>query len=373
MAKLRPITALLAMFVFAVFLFTGCDTNSVNETGNGNGNNPQPVIHTVTFNSNGGSGVPAQQVQHGQTATRPAAPTRSDYTFGDWYTNANLTTVFNFSAPVTENVTLYARWVTTRTLWLYMGNTEILPDPLYNNFRNLGDIFNWIADNALNNRTYRIVLGRDIQEFRRTIDSNAVNNRTGVRIILEGRGGERVISHTGIGRTFELREGTFILGENITLQGSGITVRRPSRLEMQAGSKITGASASGVWMSGGTFIMHGGIIKNNHNITAGHVGGVYVGNSGTGINDRGRFEMRGGVIRNNTGSQAGGVFVNRGANSSNRPIFIKNGGIITDNTSATGRGHSVYVSDGSRFLNGTVLANQHIDTRIAGAGWTWVE
>ena len=70
----------LAFIVFGILLitpFSGCDTNGVNETGSGNGNNTQPVIHIVTFNSNGGTTVQAQQVMHGQLATRPANPTRN--------------------------------------------------------------------------------------------------------------------------------------------------------------------------------------------------------------------------------------------------------------------------------------------------------
>jgi uncharacterized repeat protein (TIGR02543 family) len=70
----------------------------------------QPDSFTVTFNSNGGSGVATQTVHAGGTATRPANSTLSGFTFENWYSDTELTTVYDFSAPVTGNITLYAKW-----------------------------------------------------------------------------------------------------------------------------------------------------------------------------------------------------------------------------------------------------------------------
>ena len=67
-------------------------------------------IYTVTFNSNSGSSVQAQSVNSGGTATRPENPTRSGYTFENWYSDSALTTVYNFSTAVTGSITLYAKW-----------------------------------------------------------------------------------------------------------------------------------------------------------------------------------------------------------------------------------------------------------------------
>lgn len=65
---------------------------------------------TVAFNSNGGSDVAAQTVTYNGTAARPADPTRSGYTFDGWYSDEGLSTVYDFSAPVTSDITLYAKW-----------------------------------------------------------------------------------------------------------------------------------------------------------------------------------------------------------------------------------------------------------------------
>jgi uncharacterized repeat protein (TIGR02543 family) len=65
--------------------------------------------YTVTFNSNGGSALAPQTVNYGSTATQPAAPTKSGYTFGGWTLNG---AAYSFSTPVTGNVTLTASWTT---------------------------------------------------------------------------------------------------------------------------------------------------------------------------------------------------------------------------------------------------------------------
>jgi len=65
---------------------------------------------SVSFESNGGSNVSTQIVNSGGTVTRPANPTKSGYTFDNWYSNSGLTTVYNFSTAVTGNITLYAKW-----------------------------------------------------------------------------------------------------------------------------------------------------------------------------------------------------------------------------------------------------------------------
>ncbi len=71
---------------------------------------PQPEKVTVTFNSNGGSAVQAQEINKGAKATQPTAPTRDGYTFAGWYSDEALTTAFDFNSVVNANVTLYAKW-----------------------------------------------------------------------------------------------------------------------------------------------------------------------------------------------------------------------------------------------------------------------
>ena len=88
--------------------------------------NATPAVSwTVTFETNGGSAVPAQTVLNGQTAARPADPTKEGFTFAGWYQDAALTQAYDFSAPVTANLTLYAKWIETAVqTWIVSFNTD---------------------------------------------------------------------------------------------------------------------------------------------------------------------------------------------------------------------------------------------------------
>lgn len=68
---------------------------------------PTPTTYTVTFDSDGGSAVEAQTVNDGATATEPTEPTKDSYTFGGWLLNG---AAYDFSTPVTADITLVASW-----------------------------------------------------------------------------------------------------------------------------------------------------------------------------------------------------------------------------------------------------------------------
>jgi uncharacterized repeat protein (TIGR02543 family) len=70
--------------------------------------------YTVTFNSNGGPAIASQSIVYSNKVGKPADPTKAGYKFGGWYTDQfPFKTVFDFTKPLTGNVTLYARWVPT--------------------------------------------------------------------------------------------------------------------------------------------------------------------------------------------------------------------------------------------------------------------
>ncbi|PKL19599.1 MAG: hypothetical protein CVV48_17235, partial [Spirochaetae bacterium HGW-Spirochaetae-4] len=67
--------------------------------------------YTVTFNSQGGSAVSSQTVEHGGKVTKPTNPTRIGYTFDGWYKESGCINAWVFATDtVTANVTLYAKW-----------------------------------------------------------------------------------------------------------------------------------------------------------------------------------------------------------------------------------------------------------------------
>ena len=67
----------------------------------------------VTFDSKSGSAVASATLNPGATVTKPTNPTKNSngaLRFGGWYTDAGLTTAFNFATRVQQNTTLYAKW-----------------------------------------------------------------------------------------------------------------------------------------------------------------------------------------------------------------------------------------------------------------------
>ncbi len=80
-----------------------------------------PEGHWLVFDENGKGGKynAPQFVRSGQVTQRPvpdAQMTRFGYTFGGWYTNAAGTgSQFQFGNPLTDNITIYAKWIPKET------------------------------------------------------------------------------------------------------------------------------------------------------------------------------------------------------------------------------------------------------------------
>ena len=66
-----------------------------------------PTVYTVTFDSNGGSAVTAQNIEAGQKATKPADPTKAGYDFKGWTLNGS---AYDFNTAVNGDITLVATW-----------------------------------------------------------------------------------------------------------------------------------------------------------------------------------------------------------------------------------------------------------------------
>ena len=66
--------------------------------------------YTVTFNTNGGTDVDAQDVAYKGFATVPEEPTKVGHVFEGWYADEALATEFDFTTPITADTTVYAKW-----------------------------------------------------------------------------------------------------------------------------------------------------------------------------------------------------------------------------------------------------------------------
>jgi uncharacterized repeat protein (TIGR02543 family) len=69
-------------------------------------------IYTVTFyDSNGTAVLSTESIAEGEVATIPAPePTKTDYTFGGWFTDSAYTTVWDFTTKISKATSIYAKW-----------------------------------------------------------------------------------------------------------------------------------------------------------------------------------------------------------------------------------------------------------------------
>ena len=68
--------------------------------------------YTITFDSRGGTDVPAQtDVMYGEYVAEPEPPTREGYVFTGWYSDENCTYLWDMdTTQVARSMTLYAGW-----------------------------------------------------------------------------------------------------------------------------------------------------------------------------------------------------------------------------------------------------------------------
>ena len=98
----RSLTLLFEIVAFVVVISLGfavCDTSTT------------PANYTVTFDTGGGGAIAPVTVDAGSTVNKPANPTRTGYSFDNWYTAATGGSVISWPLTVSGDITLYARWI----------------------------------------------------------------------------------------------------------------------------------------------------------------------------------------------------------------------------------------------------------------------
>jgi uncharacterized repeat protein (TIGR02543 family) len=71
--------------------------------------------YTVSFEE---ADVAAEKVDYGSTATKPEDPSKKDYSFEGWYLGD---TLYDFTTPITGNITLTAKWKKKANVGLIVG------------------------------------------------------------------------------------------------------------------------------------------------------------------------------------------------------------------------------------------------------------
>ena len=82
--------------------------------------------YTVTFDTDGGNAVDTQTIPYGGKAAAPAVPAKPGYTFAGWERDGK---AYDFAAPVTEDLTLTAKWTVNRYTITFDtdGGSDIAP------------------------------------------------------------------------------------------------------------------------------------------------------------------------------------------------------------------------------------------------------
>ena len=328
---------------------------------------------TVSFNTNGGSSVPAQNLIKGRKITRPDDPEKPDYFFDGWYSdNETFLYEWDFDDIPTADITLYAKWI-DEILISFDLQAEV-------------DKYESAADNMIIKvpgsfiLTENIIVPANANDYTLTITSD----RSSPYNIYRGQTDTNIEDNSGL---FIVTNGAKLIFENIVINGNKSThtdnaaplvrVETEGEFTLGDGAVLRNNKASvggGVFVDwGGIFNMEGGIISGNEAATNG--GGVFVAadNQGGGS----VFNMEGGTISGNEATtNGGGVFVaffarftmSNSEVSDNKALDgggvyaignfnMKDNAKVSDNI-ATGNGGGVYIINNTFSMeDGTISGN----------------
>ena len=87
--------------------------------------NPGEAVYTVTFDTDGGNEMEPASVKANEKVIKPANPVKVGFEFKGWYSDAEKQIVYDFNTPVTEDITLYAKWVKAEIALIEFNDTEL--------------------------------------------------------------------------------------------------------------------------------------------------------------------------------------------------------------------------------------------------------
>jgi hypothetical protein len=356
MAKRKILSRMLCLvLVYSIVLVACHDENDKLSTDDLNQNPTQ--TYTVSFEANGGSPVPTQQiVKSGGKVAQPSNITKEGYGFGNWYKEAELINQWNFEVDtVISNVTLHAKWNL----------------PLIVSGANFNDKMRWLEANAQSGGYYIVEVDTN-QSINPIILSYSDKNN--IVISLKGTGlMPTIINLNSFEATmFTVGAGvTLILADKLELKGTSysgsylIETNSNGNLIINHGVKVTGNSGSDsggcIYVNGsGVLTMNGGEILGNNSIPYGSCG-VY-------INANGQFTMNNGKISDN---KYGGVFI------MDNGTFIMADGEISNNVNNSGStnsgGGGVYVNGSFKMSGGKIFGNIAKGSNFNNGGGVYVD
>ena len=142
-AFIKSICLIVALIMASTALFSCTSTKDTETEATTN-------LHTVKFNSNGGTYISDVEVRHNQKISEPKAPTRENYIFLYWENN-NRRWVFT-AKEVTEDITLSALWISAADLFK-IEPTENSDELLISGFAAQKQIYNLVIPEKINGKT----------------------------------------------------------------------------------------------------------------------------------------------------------------------------------------------------------------------------
>ncbi len=202
------------------------------------------ATYTVSFDTcRTDCSVESQVVQEADTAVAPAEPVSDDYEFVGWYTDKAYTQAFDFSTPITSDLTLYAKW-TVKGYWLAAADAQ---DPTANVVKSMSEVDADVAaiknDDSATIAEYKKYLSDDsVHLYTRwngsTVDasgeSQAANKYVEFRILQVGNHDSEGCNIT-FQATHLLPEASVMNSDDVNAGGWGATELRAS---MQPGGAI---------------------------------------------------------------------------------------------------------------------------------------
>ncbi len=339
--------------------------------------------YTVSFESNGGSAVSAQTVSDGDFAKKPADPEKDGKAFSGWFTSLDggetlFQTEFDFSTPITSDITLYAKWSETVLYVSENGSDENSGFSELEAVKTLSKAASLVDEYSKTfgeDAAWKIYIIGNIAECAKIESTKAKS------IALQGKTGTNTDSLDGEknGTTLSIKTAVPIKITKLKItngkasgNGGGISVVS-GNLTLASGVLLCGNESAqnggGVWnsastltidgavISGNTANQHGGGIYNCSDATLVFISGAITRNEaakyGGGVYNANAFTMSGGTIRENKASEGAGVNTAGDANGT----FSMSGGSISNNT-ATEKGGGIYSAGTLTITDSTISGNK---------------
>ena len=102
----------------------------------------------VTFETNGGTNVDGVIIRKGTKVGVPENPTKDGYRFGGWYLSNTYLTEFDFNTELTEDTTIYAKWIKTIDTISISYNEAAMP---FIQDRTNEELIDWLRHNTISN------------------------------------------------------------------------------------------------------------------------------------------------------------------------------------------------------------------------------